>query len=113
MVKKKSKIVKHLKGDIKTFKKEASEDRELIKDLKNEKETKNSRSVQSKRKSTKKDARRANLKKVDAKFKKVKKEFKEHKLHSGSKTGPLVTNPKQMVAIAYSEARRAVRKRKK
>lgn len=113
MVKKKSKIVKHLKGDIKTFNKEAAEDRELIKDLKSEKKTKNSRSVQSKRKSSKKDPRRSNSKKVDAKFKKVAEEFKEHKLHSGSKTGPLVTNPKQMVAIAYSEARRANKKRKK
>jgi len=28
------------------------------------------------------------------------------KLHSGSKHGPIVTNPKQMAAIAYSEARR-------
>lgn len=42
-----------------------------------------------------------------AKFKKVVKEFKEKKLHSGSKKGPLVTNPKQMAAIAYSEQREA------
>lgn len=31
-------------------------------------------------------------------------EFKEGKLHSGSKTGPQVTNPKQAVAIAMSES---------
>ena len=31
-------------------------------------------------------------------------EFKEGDLHSGSKKGPKVTNPKQAVAIAYSEA---------
>jgi hypothetical protein len=35
---------------------------------------------------------------------KVMKEFKEHKLHSGSKKGPLVKNPKQGIAIAMSEA---------
>lgn len=31
---KKKAVIKHLKGDIKTFKKESDEDRELIKDLK-------------------------------------------------------------------------------
>ncbi|MEN6512254.1 MAG: DUF6496 domain-containing protein [Chloroherpetonaceae bacterium] len=40
------------------------------------------------------------------KVKKVMEEFKEHKLHSGSKKGPLVTNPKQGIAIALSEARK-------
>lgn len=34
------------------------------------------------------------------------KEFKRGKLHSGSKKGPEVTNRKQAVAIALSEARR-------
>lgn len=45
--------------------------------------------------------------KDNAKFKKVMKEFKEGHLHSGKKEGPLVTNPRQAVAIAYSEARKA------
>jgi hypothetical protein len=45
--------------------------------------------------------------KAKAKMKKVMTEFKEHKLHSGSKKGPEVTNPKQAVAIAYSEAKKA------
>jgi len=31
-------------------------------------------------------------------------EFKEHELHSGSKKGPVVSNPKQAIAIALSEA---------
>lgn len=44
--------------------------------------------------------------KEERKVKKVFKEFGEHKLHSGSKKGPLVTNPKQATAIALSEARR-------
>lgn len=41
------------------------------------------------------------------KLKKVMTEFSEGKLHSGSKSGPVVTNPKQAVAIGYSEARKA------
>ena len=42
-----------------------------------------------------------------AKVHKVMHEFKEHKLHSGSKRGPVVTNRQQAIAIALSEARRA------
>jgi hypothetical protein len=37
---------------------------------------------------------------------KVMKEFKGGKLHSGSKKGPTVTNPKQAIAIGLSEARK-------
>jgi len=39
-----------------------------------------------------------------AKVGKVMKEYKAGELHSGSKTGPAVTNRKQAVAIAMSEA---------
>lgn len=42
-----------------------------------------------------------------AKMAKVMGEFKSGKLHSGSKHGPEVTNPKQATAIAMSEARKA------
>lgn len=42
-----------------------------------------------------------------AKIAKVMGEFKSGTLHSGSKKGPEVTNPKQAVAIALSEARKA------
>lgn len=42
-----------------------------------------------------------------AKVAKVMGEFKSGKLHSGSKTGPAVTNPKQAIAISLSEARKA------
>ena len=42
-----------------------------------------------------------------AKVATVMREFKEGKLHSGSKKGPKVTNPKQATAIALSEARKA------
>ena len=39
------------------------------------------------------------------KFATVMSEFEDGKLRSGSKTGPKVTNPKQAVAIAYSESK--------
>jgi hypothetical protein len=45
------------------------------------------------------------------KMPKVMNEFKAGELHSGSKKGPVVTNPKQAVAIAMSEARTAAKKR--
>jgi hypothetical protein len=42
-----------------------------------------------------------------AKVEKVMHEYKEGKLHSGSKKGPKVKNPKQAIAIALSESRKA------
>lgn len=45
--------------------------------------------------------------KENRKVKKVMGEFKEGELHSGSKKGPVVSNKKQAVAIALSEARKA------
>jgi len=39
--------------------------------------------------------------------------FKEGKLHSGSKKGPKVTNPKQAIAIALSESGQSKKKKKK
>ena len=47
------------------------------------------------------------------KVKKVMDEWKHHKLHSGSKKGPIVTSQKQAVAIALSEKRKAQHKKKK
>ncbi len=41
------------------------------------------------------------------KVEKVMKEFKKGELHSGSKKGKIVTNPKQAIAIGLSEAKRA------
>lgn len=52
-------------------------------------------------------------KKGAAKVEKVMHEFKEGELHSGSKKGPKVTNRKQAVAIALSEARKSKKKKKK
>lgn len=60
-------------------------------------------------KEMKKDMKMAKVStpKGKAKVKKVMKEYKADKLHSGSKKGPLVKNPKQALAIALSEARRS------
>jgi len=44
--------------------------------------------------------------KKKAKVKKVMSEFSHKELHSGSKKGPIVKNPKQAVAIAMSEAKK-------
>jgi len=40
-------------------------------------------------------------------------EYKEKDLHAGSKKGPVVTNPKQAVAIALHEAKVPMKKKRK
>jgi hypothetical protein len=42
----------------------------------------------------------------------VMKEFKAGKLHSGSKKGPKITNPKQAIAVALSESGQSKPKKK-
>lgn len=56
-----------------------------------------------------KEIRKRKRKPKTAKQKKVHKvmhEYKHGNLHSGSKTGPIVSDRKQAIAIALSEARR-------
>lgn len=98
----KNKIIKHLKGDIKMFKKEADEDRELIQSMKHKKPV---RAI----KKLKKDIKAG---KKELKVEKVMEEYKKGKLHSGSKKGPRVKSRKQAIAIALSEGRRAVKRKK-
>ena len=50
------------------------------------------------------------MKKPMTKEHKVMREFKQGKLHSGSKRGPKVTSRRQAVAIALSEAGKSKRK---
>lgn len=96
------KVTKHLKGDIKGYKKEAAEDRDLIKTLKGKKhEKKESKSHEKKEE------------KSEKKIKKVMKEFSKDKLHSGSKKGPLVKDKKQALAIGYAESRKKNKSKKK
>lgn len=105
----KKKVIAHLKGDIKDFKKEASEDRKLIKALKHEKKesAKHEKAEHKKKKHVKKRAmKKKHAKPGHKKFEKVMKEFKSGKLHSGSKKGPKVKSKSQALAIAYSEDRR-------
>lgn len=40
-------------------------------------------------------------------------EFAKGELHSGSKKGPIVKDPKQAIAIGYSEAKKSKPKSKK
>jgi hypothetical protein len=53
-----------------------------------------------------KKKKKVKSKKGKAKVKKVMHEWKKGSLHSGSKTGPVVKNQKQAVAIALSQARK-------
>jgi len=64
-------------------------------------------------KKTKMPKSAAKKKKFEHKMEKVMGEYKEGKLHSGSKRGPVAANRKQAVAIALSEARKATGKKKK
>lgn len=50
--------------------------------------------------------------KSKGKVERVMHEYKEGALHSGSKEGPVVKNPKQAIAIALSEARKSKKKKK-
>lgn len=45
--------------------------------------------------------------KKNKKIKKVMEEYEHGALRSGSKSGPVVTNPRQALAIGYSEARKS------
>jgi hypothetical protein len=100
-MKKINKVISHMKKDI-------AADKGLLK----YEEHKKSEKKDHKKKDPKKSGSKAKTK-GRAKIKKVMEEFKMGELHSGSKKGPLVTNPKQGIAIALSEARKSGAKIKK
>lgn len=50
--------------------------------------------------------------KTKHKIEKVIHEFKERELHKRPKKGPVVHNPKQVIAIALSEVRKVSKKKK-
>jgi len=56
------------------------------------------------------EMKKGGMSKMDMKMGKVMREYGDRELRSGSKEGPVVTNPKQALAIAYSEGRKAVKK---
>ncbi len=87
MKKRSEKIQHHMKHEAKAHKPEARDDKEFVKSLKKPKRKKHEKSA--------------------GKIAKVEREFKEGKLHSGSKKGPVVTSRKQSLAIALNEARKA------
>lgn len=64
-----------------------------------------------KKKAVKKKAAKKKI--AEKKISRVMEEFKDKKLRSGSKKGPLVKNKKQALAIALSEARKKVKRKKK
>lgn len=103
-----NKVIKHLKGDIRTFKHEAAEDRELIKTLKGSQMAKKKKRMMPRKKLAEEAREGAEEMKVE----KVMREFKKGKLHSGSKKGPRVKGRRQAIAIALSEGRRAVGKKR-
>lgn len=104
------KVIAHLKSDSAMFKREAKEDRKLIGSLKKEHKSHEMREKKDEKKKPK-PVKIAKAKRA-SKIKTVMKEFGKGMLHAGSKKGPVVTNPKQALAIGYSEARRSKKKRK-
>lgn len=86
----KKKVVKHLKDDMKMFEREKQEDKKLVKKLK----------------------KADRVKKEEEIIADDMERYAKGKMHSGSKKGPIVKNPKQAIAISLSVARKKLKKRK-
>ena len=109
------KVKAHLKDDMKMFEKEKAEDRKLLRAIKDKKKMPDKGKMRHEKGESRKEEKREHRKEKSpaGKFKVVMKEFKEGKLHSDSKEGPLVTKPSQAYAIAYAEKRRRAKKRRR
>lgn len=120
-------IKAHMKRDIKEYRRMAEEDRAFMKGMKKDKHEKHENKREEKREHAKHHEKKDPLKpaekramhhadklgagakkrkklKPESKVKVVMEEFSKGLLHSGS--GAKVTNPKQALAIGYSEARK-------
>lgn len=123
-------VKKHLMGDIDMFKKEAAEDKKLIKKMSKKHKEHEAAEKKAGMSEAKEHSKAVKVKKVakvakvakpkggkklgmkgKLKLDKVMKEFAAGKLHSGSKKGPKVKNVKQALAIGYSEARKASKRK--
>lgn len=91
----KKEVLKHVKEDVRHMEKEEHRDKKLLKKV---------RKVS--KPSKKKTSKPKESAKAKSKIQKVMHEFKEGALHSGSKKGPVVSNPKQAIAISLSEAKK-------
>lgn len=114
-------VKKHLMGDIDMFKKEAAEDKKLIKKMSKKHKEHEAAEKKAGMSEAKEHSKAVKVKKVAKvakpkvgkklgsmrKFDKVVKEGFKGKLHVGSKTGPIAKKPKQILAIAYSEQKKA------
>lgn len=87
----KKKVVKHLKDDMKMFAHEKAEDKKLVKKLK----------------------KADRVKKEEEIIADDMERYAKGKMHSGSKKGPIVKNPKQAIAISLSVAKKKAPKAKK
>lgn len=109
------KVVKHLKEDMKEEKGEMKREKKgLVKDkelMKSIKEAHKAKSAPKKAHKIVKDAKHASKSKGKGKVSKVMHEFAEGKLHSGSKKGPKVSSKAKALAIGYSEAKKAKKKK--
>jgi hypothetical protein len=100
---------KSMAKEMKYEKEEHKKIRELEKEIKHKPEKKKKEKTK-KHKSDKKHASKGKFKRaVESEMK----EFKEGKLHSGSKKGPIVTNPRQAIAISLQVARKKAGKKSK
>ncbi len=106
-----NKVYKQMKSSEKADKKVHKDISKIMKHEKHESKKHEKSEHKAEKKEGSKLKKEVKAGKKELKIKKVMHEFKEGKLHSGSKKGPEVNNPKQAIAIALSESRKYSRKK--